>query len=145
MSNLKADLDDYLKGGNRRQGQNIGGSLVGLAKSLTLPTFKFGSSQQNFDEETGNLDSESVSSDSQPSRFSKCLPTLTKKQRLIGFMLSFCLGLVCFGLSMMYLPVIVLKARKFSLLFSLGSVFAMASFSFLYGPYSHFQHLLTRY
>ena len=145
MSNLKADLDDYLKGGSRRQ--NLGGSLAGLAKSFTLPTLKFGASsaQSNgFDEESGNLDSGSIASDNGQSRCAKCLPTLTKRQRLVGFLLSFCLGLVCFGLSMMYLPVIVLKARKFSLLFSLGSAFAMASFSFLYGPYSHLQHLMSR-
>jgi hypothetical protein len=48
----------------------------------------------------------------QDSRFSKCLPSLSKKQRLIGFLISFCLGLTCFGMSMMYLPVIVLKARE---------------------------------
>ena len=146
MSNLKSDLDDYLKGGNRRQNQNIGSSLAGLAKSFTLPTLKFGqSSSQNFDEESGDLDSASLISDKQESRCAKCLPTLTKKQRLVGFFISFSLGLICFGLSMMYLPVIVLKARKFSLLFSMGSAFAMASFSFLYGPYSHVQHLMSRY
>ena len=36
-----------------------------------------------------------------------------------------CLGLICFGLAMAYIPFIVLKARKFSLLFSLGSLFTV--------------------
>ncbi len=62
MASLKADLDDYLKG---RQSQNFGGNLVGLAKSFTLPTLKFGSSQSAFDEESGSLDSASLVSDKQ--------------------------------------------------------------------------------
>ena len=66
MSNLKADLDDYLKG---RQSQNFGGSLAGLAKSFTLPTLNFGSKQTGFDEETGNLDTASLVSDKQVKKF----------------------------------------------------------------------------
>jgi hypothetical protein len=34
-------------------------------------------------------------------------------------------GLICFGLAMAYIPFIVIKARKFSLLFSLGSLFTV--------------------
>lgn len=142
MANLKADLDDYLRNGNKKQHSGIG-SLVGMAKSFTLPTLKLGgSSQQTYDEESASLDS--ISIDGPESRCSKCLPSLTKRQRLIGFLLSLTMGMICFGLSMMYLPVIVLKARKFSLLFSLGSAFAMTSFSFLYGPYTYLQHLMSR-
>jgi hypothetical protein len=39
---------------------------------------------------------------------------------------------------------IVFKARKFALLFSLGSVFVMGSFSFLWGPMNHFKHMLKK-
>ena len=70
MANLKADLDDYLKG---RQSQNFGGNLASLAKSFTLPALKFGSAQQNFDEESGNLDSASLISDKQVSFKEKLL------------------------------------------------------------------------
>ena len=43
-----------------------------------------------------------------------------------------------------YIPVIVLKARKFALMFSLGSLFTMGSFSFLWGPCNHLQHLFSK-
>ena len=42
-------------------------TMANLAKSFTLPALKFGSAQQNFDEESGNLDSASLISDKQVS------------------------------------------------------------------------------
>ena len=72
-----------------------------------------------------------------------CLPSLSKKQRIIGFMLCLVLGLFCFLLSSLYLPVLVLKARKFALLYSLGSLFFIMSFAALWGPVNHMKHLLS--
>ena len=72
------------------------------------------------------------------------LPSLTKKQRIIGFMTSLILGMICFGLAVSLLPLLMLNPRKFSLLFSLGSAFTLSSFSFLWGPYNHLVHLLSR-
>ena len=72
------------------------------------------------------------------------LPSLTKKQRIIGFMTSLVLGMICFGLAVSFLPMLLINPRKFSLLFSLGSAFTLSSFSFLWGPYNHLVHLLSR-
>lgn len=44
-------------------------------------------------------------------------------QRIIGFVTCIGLGLFCMSLSTLYIPVLILKARKFALLFSLGSLF----------------------
>ncbi|CAF1355753.1 unnamed protein product [Didymodactylos carnosus] len=51
------------------------------------------------------------------------LPTLSKKQRILGFMGFLLMGIFCMGLATLYIPVIVFKARKFALLFSFGSLF----------------------
>jgi hypothetical protein len=51
------------------------------------------------------------------------------------------MGAFCMILASFYIPVIVLKARKFVLLFSLGSVFFIASFSLLWGLKNHLKHL----
>ena len=39
---------------------------------------------------------------------------------------------------------LLINPRKFSLLFTLGSVFTLSSFSFLWGPYSHMVHLFSK-
>jgi hypothetical protein len=52
-----------------------------------------------------------------------------------------CMGAFCMGLASLYIPVIVLKARKFVLLFSLGSLFFIFSFSLLWGVKNHLKHL----
>lgn len=78
------------------------------------------------------------------------------------------MGIVCFCLSAIYIPVLVLKARKFALLYTLGSVFFLMryilfndvprrvirnyilktyssyfSFCFLWGPMSYMKSLFT--
>ena len=53
------------------------------------------------------------------------------------------LGAFFMFLASLYIPFIVLKSRKFVLLFSLGSVFFMASFSLLWGVKSHLTHLFS--
>ena len=50
----------------------------------------------------------------------------SKKQRVIGFILCLLMGAFCFFCSSFYIPVLLLKSRKFVLLFSLGSVFFIA-------------------
>ncbi|CAF0725363.1 unnamed protein product [Adineta steineri] len=69
------------------------------------------------------------------------LPALTRKQRILGFMICLALGVFCMSFATLFIPVIVLKARKFALLFSFGSVFFLSSFSMLWGPTNHFKHL----
>lgn len=43
-----------------------------------------------------------------------------------------------------FLPILLINPRKFSLLFTLGSVFTLSSFSFLWGPYNHMVHLFSK-
>jgi len=71
------------------------------------------------------------------------LPALSRKQRILGFMLCLVMGILCMSLATLYIPVIVLKARKFAVLFSFGSVFFLSSFSMLWGPTNHLKHLTT--
>ena len=44
----------------------------------------------------------------------------------------------------MYIPVLILKARKFALLFTLGSLFFVLSFMFLWGPIAYLKHTFSR-
>ncbi|CAF1147125.1 unnamed protein product [Adineta steineri] len=71
------------------------------------------------------------------------LPSLTRKQRILGFMMCLVMGLLFMALATLYIPVIVFKARKFALLFSFGSLFFLSSFSMLWGPMNHLKHLLN--
>ncbi|BFZ23382.1 hypothetical protein BsWGS_26421 [Bradybaena similaris] len=71
------------------------------------------------------------------------LPSLTKKQRILGFIICLLMGTFCLSLSCLYLPMLVLKARKFALLYTLGSLFIISSFALLWGPMHHFKHLFS--
>lgn len=142
MAGLKADLDSYLSGSKSTP------SLSNLAKSFTLPTLKspFGSTNQS----SNGDDEEALISDSENEKswFNNAkkdyLPTLSKKQRIFGFVTCLGLGLFFFSFATVYIPVIVIKARKFALMFSLGSLFTLGSFSFLWGPCNHLQHLFSK-
>ena len=143
MAGLKADLDTYLSGSKSTS------SLSNLAKSFTLPTLKspFGSKDSS---RSGHDDEEALLSDSESGSNwysdakKDCMPALSKKQRIFGFITSLGLGLFFFSFATLYVPVIVLKARKFALLFSLGSLFTLGSFSFLWGPCNHIKHLFGK-
>ncbi|XP_071147565.1 uncharacterized protein [Mytilus edulis] len=71
------------------------------------------------------------------------LPSLTKKQRILGFILCLLMGTFCFSLASLYIPLLILKARKFAVLYTLGSLFIISSFSLLWGPMNHFKHLFS--
>ncbi|XP_062505673.1 uncharacterized protein LOC134182294 [Corticium candelabrum] len=72
-----------------------------------------------------------------------CLPSLSRKQRVVGFLTLLFAGGACFGLSFLLLPILVLRVRKFVALFTLGSVLTLGSFSLLWGPVSHMKHLFS--
>ena len=57
----------------------------------------------------------------------------------LGFMGCMAMGILCFSMAAAYLPVLVIAARKFALLYTLGSIFFISSFSLLYGPKKHFK------
>jgi hypothetical protein len=145
MAGLKADLDNYLSGSKGSS------TLSNLTKSFTLPNIKSPFSNKD-SSRSGGDDEEALLSDSGESNGSgwytkaktNCLPSLSKKQRVFGFVTSLGLGLFFFSFATLYVPVIVLKARKFALLFSLGSLFTLGSFSFLWGPCNHVKHLFGK-
>jgi len=152
MANLSEDLNSYLKRGPSLNGGTVG-SITSKLSSFKLPTLaNFGgqaASQTPEDEEPflgvqvdKNEDSGWFGAAKTPEN--SYLPSLSKKQRILGFMTSILLGLICFGLAISFLPMLVINPRKFSLLFSLGSVFTISSFSFLYGPYNHLVHLFSK-
>ncbi|XP_042654087.1 vesicle transport protein SFT2C [Tyto alba] len=63
-----------------------------------------------------------------------CLPGLSRWQRLAGSGLCLLLAAFCFGLAALYAPLLLLRARKFALLWSLGSLCALAAAALLRGP-----------
>ena len=71
------------------------------------------------------------------------VPSLGRRERLIGFLLCLGLGVAFFVLAGLMVPLIVLKARRFALLFTLGSICTLGSFSFLWGPWAHLTHILS--
>lgn len=143
---LKDDLNSYLN-----KSSSTAPSLSSLTGKLKLPTFKspFGGEQSEdqepfLDNEDNGGSSSSWFGPKASSTGPSWIPSLSKKQRIFGVMSSLLLGMICFGLAMAYIPFIVIKARKFSLLFSLGSLFTVFSFSFLYGPWNHVMMLTSR-
>ncbi|XP_041377767.1 protein transport protein sft2-like [Gigantopelta aegis] len=71
------------------------------------------------------------------------LPSLSRKQRILGFFTCLLLGTFCFSIASLYIPLLVIKARKFAVLYTLGSLFVIFSFSFLWGPVNHMKHLFS--
>eukprot|EP00088_Acartia_fossae_P005880 TRINITY_DN12666_c0_g1_i1.p1 TRINITY_DN12666_c0_g1~~TRINITY_DN12666_c0_g1_i1.p1 ORF type:complete len:227 (+),score=21.47 TRINITY_DN12666_c0_g1_i1:105-785(+) len=149
--NISEDLNSYLKKSTSTP------SLSSLSSKLKLPTFKTPFGAPRSEDEEPFIESQDVESGERSggswfpygggpdkSAEKSWFPALSKKQRIFGFMTSLILGIICFGLASAYIPFIVLKARKFSLLFSLGSLFTITSFSFLYGPWNHVRHLFSK-
>ncbi|KAI8420624.1 hypothetical protein MSG28_007868 [Choristoneura fumiferana] len=129
MANLKSDLDEYLLQNENRRSYKI-------SLPFSTPSFL---SRSNEDTPTSSSSSGSWFEEVQKEYF-----TLSRTQRFIGFGICLFLGILCFTLSFFYIPFLLLKARKFALLFSLGSLFFILSFSFLYGPWSHFKSLFSK-
>ncbi|KAG7265921.1 hypothetical protein CRUP_014063 [Coryphaenoides rupestris] len=62
------------------------------------------------------------------------LPGMSRGQRLAAAALCGSFSALCFGLSALYAPLLLLYARKFALLWSLGSLFAIVGAAVLRGP-----------
>lgn len=62
-----------------------------------------------------------------------CLPKVTRAQQLAASGVCLLLATLCFGLAACYVPVLLLRARKFGILWSLGSALALAGGSLLRG------------
>lgn len=114
MANLKDDLDEYLLLQSDQKKSSAGGFKLDMKMpSLKVPTVKnlFGQSEP--------VEANSWLKETSES----CCPKLSRLQRIAGFVICICMGIFCMSLSTMYIPVLILKARKFALLFSLGSLF----------------------
>ncbi|KAK5641652.1 hypothetical protein RI129_010199 [Pyrocoelia pectoralis] len=128
MADLKKDLDHYLLLQNDQK----------KSFKLQIPTIQ----KPNF---SNWLKSESQEEETwfESTKKQYC-PSLTRFQRITGFCICVLMGILCFSISLMYIPVLVLKARKFALLFTLGSLFFLLSFMFLWGPIAYLKHSFTR-
>eukprot|EP00096_Caligus_rogercresseyi_P001613 TRINITY_DN1269_c0_g1_i2.p1 TRINITY_DN1269_c0_g1~~TRINITY_DN1269_c0_g1_i2.p1 ORF type:complete len:109 (-),score=20.68 TRINITY_DN1269_c0_g1_i2:153-479(-) len=107
--NLKADLDQYLSQNKRTPG---GGSVF---EKFKLPSLSSVSSKPD-------PDTELLIEPERESWIASQLPTLNKKQRILGFGGCLSMGILCFFLAALYFPVLLLQTRKFALLFSLGNL-----------------------
>jgi len=154
MASISEDLNSYL---SRSTSSTSLSSVTSKLSSFKLPTLNqiksqslWGGGEAEDEEPFLGVTSDSGGSgrkEQQGWLARQCeqhLPSLSKKQRIMGFMTSLVLGTICFGLAVSFLPMLLLNPRKFSLLFTLGSVFTLSSFSFLWGPYSHMVHLFQR-
>lgn len=68
-----------------------------------------------------------------PAASQACLPSVTRGQQLAAGGACLLLAALCFGLAALYAPVLLLRARKFALLWSLGSVLALVGGALLRG------------
>ncbi|XP_045767591.1 protein transport protein sft2 [Maniola jurtina] len=130
MANLKSDLDEYLLQNESRRSYKI---------SLPFSTPSF-FSRSNEETPTSSTSSTGTWFENVQKEYF----TLSRTQRFMGFGICLSLGVLCFILSFLYIPFLLLQARKFALLFTLGSVFFIFSFSFLYGPWAHMKSLFSK-
>ncbi|XP_017767042.1 PREDICTED: protein transport protein SFT2 [Eufriesea mexicana] len=130
MADLNKELNEYLLSSKNEKQFKITVPLVTIPKTNIKKWF--GKSEEN-KEEIGWMQGAQK----------ECCPSMTRIQRLIAFVLCFSMGILCFCLSAIYIPVLLLKARKFALLYTLGSLFFLSSFCFLLGPLSYLKSLFT--
>uniref|UniRef100_A0A6P8HRK6 Vesicle transport protein n=1 Tax=Actinia tenebrosa TaxID=6105 RepID=A0A6P8HRK6_ACTTE len=122
---------------------------ISALKEFTL----FGSSKKNSNTDNLNTNHAPSSPTSQNGQWGYCfdskpeedpyLPSLSKRQRIIGFFMCLLMGVFCFVMAGFIAPFIVLKARKFVMLYTMGSLFTIGSFSLLWGPVNHVKHLCS--
>ncbi|XP_048760448.2 uncharacterized protein LOC125669756 [Ostrea edulis] len=134
MTDLNSSLQNYLSKGDQNSGS--GSSKFNLGKL----NFFQKKSQTSIDVPESNDVANSWFSQANTD---PCLPSLSRKQRILGFVLFLLLGTFCFSMASLYIPVLIIKARKFAMLYSLGSLFVISSFSFLWGPMNHIKHLFS--
>ncbi|XP_031164408.1 vesicle transport protein SFT2C [Sander lucioperca] len=141
MAELNRQLQEYLSqskgGGARTISQSSSSTAVDLDDPEPVPGSWFGRWSSRW---SGG--SQSGQSSGGNSGFSwpwsaepdPCLPGMSRRQRLVAFGVCASFSALCFGLSALYAPLLLLYARKFALLWSLGSLFAIAAAAVLRGP-----------
>ena len=138
MTGLGQNLQDYLS--RNQKDTQISVSDDSSASRFSLGKLNFFSRDKIHPQNDPNEMANGWFSQAQQDPY---LPSLTKKQRIMGFVLCLLMGTFCFSLATLYIPLLVLKARKFALLYTFGSLFIISSFSLLWGPMSHFKHLFS--
>jgi hypothetical protein len=68
---------------------------------------------------------------------------LSRMQRIITFFLFLAMAAFCFVSAMMLIPILILSTRKFAMLNTLGSLFFLVSFVFLWGPKPYALYLFS--
>ncbi|KAL1378204.1 hypothetical protein pipiens_015752 [Culex pipiens pipiens] len=131
MADLKKDLDEYLL----LQSDQKKNFKLEMPRMPSIPTpglvgKLFGKGQEP--------EANSWLKDTQDS----CCPN--RIQRIVGFVTCMGLGVFCMVVSSFYIPVLILKARKFALLYTMGSIFFIMSFSFLSGFAAMFRQMFSR-
>ncbi|CAH1978463.1 unnamed protein product [Acanthoscelides obtectus] len=129
MTDLKKDLDEYL-----------------LLQSDQKKSFKIQMPQLQKPNITGWFKKEQPEEEETWFRETKreCCPSLSRFQRIAMFGICVAMGILCFSISLMYIPMLLFKARKFALLFTLGSTFFIMSFLFLWGPMAFLKHMFAK-
>ncbi|KAJ0012210.1 hypothetical protein NQD34_013185 [Periophthalmus magnuspinnatus] len=135
MADLNRQLQEYLAQSKSGKSASPSGSSTALdlgdEEPVTGSWFGRWSSpfQRRESPSSGSGGSWPWSTDPDP-----CLPGLSRRQRLVAFGVCAAFSALCFGLSALYAPLLLLYARKFALLWSLGSLFAIAAVAMLRGP-----------
>ncbi|KAL3185960.1 hypothetical protein MRX96_028827 [Rhipicephalus microplus] len=124
MGDINRQLRDYLSRNEAKKESSIFASTESLKKLLSSSS---GSSEPSSNVAGSNGWFSEAADDS-------CLPSLSRKQRIVGFAGMLLMGCFCMVLAGLYIPVLVFKARKFALLYTLGSLFIISSFALLRGP-----------
>lgn len=68
---------------------------------------------------------------------------ISKFQRFIGFFICIAAAAFCFSAALMLLPVFVVRTRRFAALNTLGSLFFIVSFGFIWGPATYVNFLFS--
>ncbi|XP_055838798.1 uncharacterized protein LOC129906868 [Episyrphus balteatus] len=130
MANLKQDLDEYLLL-QSDQKKNFG---------IKMPDIKVPEFGKLFSRTESAPEANSWLKETQDS----CCPKLSRLQRIVGFVACLGMGALCLTISTFYIPVLMFKARKFALLYTLGSVFFILSFCFLSGFTAFFKQMFSK-
>ncbi|XP_023139719.1 vesicle transport protein SFT2C [Amphiprion ocellaris] len=134
MADLNRQLQEYLS--QSKASQSGSSTTVDLGDPEPVPGSWFGRWSSPW---TGSSSSQSSGGNggfSWPwsAEPDPCLPGMSRRQRLVAFGVCVSFSVLCFGLSALYAPLLLLYARKFALLWSLGSLFAIAAAAVLRGP-----------
>ncbi|XP_006637928.1 vesicle transport protein SFT2C [Lepisosteus oculatus] len=140
MADLNRQLQEYLaqsKSGAKAGSQPSSSTAIDIGETSSVNGSWFGRWSSSFSGTANNSAGQGSSSgvswpwSSEPDA---CLPGMSRSQRLVAFGVCIAISVLCFGLSALYAPLLLLKARKFALLWSLGSVFALLGAGILRGP-----------